>query len=474
MRLRSLLLRWLLIPLALLWAVGYRIQYLRSIDQANEAYDRTLLGSALAIAEKVSVHDTELSVDVPYAALQMLETQAQDRIFYKVSSLVDARLSSGYADLPAPPAMPKNDQPVFHDARYLDEPVRLVAVLKPVYDGPGGPFLVQVGETMAAREALSRRILIDSAATQLALIVAAGLLIVFGVRRGLEPLRRIRNEVKRRSATDLTPIDANAVPREVAPLVEAINAHTERQRQMNDAQRQFIADASHQLKTPLTVLKMQAALALAQADPQVVRGIVKDIHDSTDVTTRVIQQLLALARSEPGLVLPRESADIVEIARTVTFELLPQALKKSVDLGFEGDSGPAVECHPLLLRELVSNLVDNAVRYSPNGGHVTVSVRHDALDVIIVVEDDGPGIAPEDRAKIFDRFYRVSGSLSEGCGLGLAIVKLIAERHGGTIAVGSGANGVGTRMTARIPRSARSGDSADAPSSVGERGIGLV
>jgi two-component system sensor histidine kinase TctE len=451
MRLRSLLLRWLLVPLVVLWAIGFRIQVVRSIDQANEAYDRTLLGSALAIAERVSVREGELSVDVPYAALQMLDTRAQDRVFYKVSGLADPRMSTGYADLPAPPVLPRSDTPLFHDARYLDEPVRLVAVLKPVYDGAGGPFLVQVGETMAARQALSRRILVDSATTQLGLIVAAALLIVFGVRRGLEPRRRIRNEVKARSETDLTPIDANTVPREVAPLVEAINAHTERQRQLNDAQRQFIADASHQLKTPLTVLKTQASIALAQSDPAVVRAIVKDIHDSTDATSRVIQQLLALARSDEGLVLPRERADIVEIARTATFDLLPQALKKSVDLGFEGDDGPPVECHPLLLRELVGNLVDNAVRYSPDGGHVTVSVHHDAAGAVIAVEDNGPGIAPEDRAKVFERFYRVKGSGSEGCGLGLAIVKEIVDRHGGALAIDRGANGIGTRMTVRIP-----------------------
>ena len=453
MRLRSLLLRWLLLPLVVLWAIGFWIQYLRSIDQVNEAYDRTLLGSALAMAEGVSIRKGELSVDVPYSALEMLDTQSQDRIFYKVSSTVDAHMSTGYADLPAPPVAPRSDQPVFHSARYLDEPVRLVALLKPVYEGSAGPLLVQVGETMAGREALSHRILIDSAITQLSLIAAAALLIVFGVRRGLEPLRRLRKEVHARQPNDLAPIDAGAVPREVTPLVEAINAHTERQRQLNDAQRQFIADASHQLKTPLTVLKTQAALALVQADPQAVLRIVKDMHDSTDVTSRLIQQLLALARSEQGLALPAEPADVVEIARAASFDLLPQALKKGVELGFEGQGAPPVDCHPLLLRELVSNLVDNAVRYAPVASAVAVSVRHDtgARCIEIVVEDDGPGIAPADRAKVFDRFYRVGGSTSDGCGLGLAIVKQIVERHSGHIAVDNGSNGNGTRMTVRIP-----------------------
>jgi two-component system sensor histidine kinase TctE len=452
MRLRSLLLRWLLVPLVVLWAVGYRIHYQRSIDQVNEAYDRTLLGSALAMAERVSVRDGELSVDVPYAALQMLETRAQDRIFYKVSSTGDKRMATGHEDLPAPPRLPADEQPVFYDARYLDEPIRLVALLKPVYDGADKPLLVQVGETLAAREALSRRILVDSAVTQLALIGAAALLIVFGIRRGLAPLRRLRRDVQARSDTDLTAIDAAAVPREVAPLIDAINVHTQRQRQLNDAQRQFIADASHQLKTPLTVLKTQAALALSHDDPAAVRRIVADIHDSTDTTSRVIQQLLGLARSEQGLVLPSERADLVSIARGATFDLVPQALKKAVDLGFEGEGAVEVEGQPLLLRELVSNLVDNAVRYAPHGGTVEVSVRREpAGGATLVVEDDGPGIAPADREKVFDRFYRAGGSMSEGCGLGLAIVKQIADRHGATIALDSARAGAGTRVTVRIP-----------------------
>jgi two-component system sensor histidine kinase TctE len=451
MRLRSLLLRWLLVPLVVLWGVGFRLDYTRTVEQVNAAYDRTLLGSALSIAERVSVHDGELALDLPYAALEMLESDAQDRIFYKVSGTGDARLVTGYEDLPAPPRLPRDGQPVFYEARYLDEPIRVVAVLKPLYEGTAKPFVVEVGETLAAREALSRRILVDSAVTELVLIAAAALLIVFGVRRGLEPLRRVRREVAARAPADLTPLDARAVPREVAPLVEAINLHTERQRQLNDAQRQFIADASHQLKTPLTVLKTQAGLALQQEDPAAARRIVQDIHDSTDTTSRVISQLLALARSEQGLVLPSEPADLLAIARGATFDLLPQALKKGVDLGFDGEGSAVVEGQPLLLRELVSNLVDNAVRYTPAGGAVTVSVRREpSAEVVVVVEDDGPGIASAERAKVFDRFYRVSGSQADGCGLGLAIVRQIVERHGATIAIDAGTDGIGARFTVRF------------------------
>jgi two-component system sensor histidine kinase TctE len=269
--------------------------------------------------------------------------------------------------------------------------------------------------------------------------------------------------VQARGDSDLTPIDASGEPREVAPLIEAINLHAERQREMTEAQRRFIADASHQLKTPLTVLKTQAALALAQADAQAMRGIVRQMHNSTDVTARVIQQLLALAKSEPGLELPAERADLVEIARAATFELLPQALKKSVELGFDADGAAPVEGQPLLLRELVANLVDNAVRYARGGGNVAVSVRRtDDASVQLVVEDDGPGIAPAEREKVFERFYRAGGASSEGSGLGLAIVRQIAERHRATIRIDAGAGGAGTRVTVRMPGSTALHDESEA------------
>jgi two-component system, OmpR family, sensor histidine kinase TctE len=448
MRLRSHLLRWLLIPLFVLWALGFRIGHLRSLEQANRALDRTLLGSALAIAERSSVRDGMLSVDLPYAALEMLESRAQDRIFYKVSCVQPPLVITGHEDLPAPASAAAGEQPRFEDLRYNGEAVRMVSLQRPLYDPAyPGPLLVQVAETTAGREGLSRRILLDAAATQLMLIGLAAALIAFGVRRGLDPLRRLRDEVRARDPGDLNPIDTAAVPREVVPLIEAINSHTQRQAQLNEAHRQFIADASHQLKTPLTVLKTQAALALQQADPQAARAIVSDIHDSTDATSRVIQQLLALARSEAAPVMQGEEFDLVEAARGATFDLLPQALARGIELGFDEHGPVNLQGQPLLLRELVANLVDNAIRYTPRGGHVNVSVARDANGAALLqVEDDGPGIAPEQRSKVFDRFYRVQGSNVDGAGLGLAIVKQIAQTHGARIELHNAAAGSGLRV----------------------------
>ncbi len=457
MRLRDHLLRWLLIPLVLLWAVGFRISYLRSLGQANEAYDRTLLGSALSIAERSSIRDGALAVDVPYSALEMLETRAQDRIFYKVSCIEPELAPTGHEDLPAPQPSPQADRPVFLDARYNGEAIRMVALLRPVYDPEvPGPLLIQVAETTAARQALSTRIMIDAAITQLTLIAVAAALIALGVHRGLAPLRRVRDEVAARKQADLTPIRAESVPREVAPLVDAINTHTLRQRQLNESQRQFIADASHQLKTPLTVLKTQATLALQQSDPAAMRGIVQEIRDGTDATSRVVQQLLALARSEPGTVLASERVDLVEVARAATFDLLGQALEKIIEIDFYDRDAVRIDGLPLLLRELVSNLVDNAIRYTPGGGWIGVSVlRNEAGRAVLTVEDDGPGIAAAERTRVFDRFYRIGGSQSDGAGLGLAIVAQIADRHGASIELDAARKEHGLRVTVTFPRRRR-------------------
>ena len=456
-RLRNHLLRWLLIPLFVLWAIGFRINYLRTLVEANAAYDHTLQGSALAIAEGVSVRDGVLRADVPYAALEMLETRSQDRIFYKLSCLEPKSVLTGYENLPPPPTFPQGDQPVFYDAVYNGEPVRLVALQRPVFDEHiRGPLLIQVGETTGARAALSRRVLLDASLQQLTLIAVAALLIALGVERGLLPLRRIRDEIKVREPSDLRPIATRAVPREVVPLIDAINLHTQRQHQLNEAHQQFIADASHQLKTPLTVLKAQAAQALALHDPQQMRLIVQEIHDSTDATSRVIQQLLALARSEPGHIVADETFDLVELVRQACFDLLPPALDKGIDLGFAGNGPVPLHGQALLLREMVSNLVDNAIRYSPQGGRVDVAVELDAAGAAcIVVEDNGPGIPPEERTRVFQRFYRLRGAGADGCGLGLAIVRQIAERHGAGIALDQAAQGSGLRATVRFaPRRA--------------------
>jgi two-component system, OmpR family, sensor histidine kinase TctE len=220
------------------------------------------------------------------------------------------------------------------------------------------------------------------------------------------------------------------VPREVAPLIEAINAHTERQRQLSEAQTRFVANASHQLKTPLTVLRAQIGHALMQTDLPSMRAVVSELNASSDATGRIVEQLLALARSEPGRQLDMREVDLPALARDVSFEMLIAARAKGIDLGFESSQAVLVQAEPVLLRELVVNIVHNAVVYTQEGGTVTVSVdRRDGRAVLRVV-DNGPGIPAGDRARALERFHRIAESAAPGSGLGLAIAKEICARHG--------------------------------------------
>jgi two-component system sensor histidine kinase TctE len=455
-RLRNHLLGWLIWPTLALSALGFRASYQRSLDQAHDAYDRTLLGSAMAIAERLSYDEGRVLVDVPYAALEMLQTGSQDRIFYRVVNLDGAAFVSGYEDLPAPPARLEADRPRFHDADYRGEPVRMVALVRRVYDPQvRGPILVQVGETMGARELLSRRILLDSALVQLALIAAAALLIAFGVHRGLLPLKRLRDELRARDPDDLSPIDTRQVPREVVPLVDALNVHTQRQRELTELQQRFFANASHQLKTPLAVLRTQSALALRQTDIGAMRELVQRMHDGTEATGRLVQQLLTLARSDPGLALAREDVDLAQLADEVLLDLVVLARSRRIDLGLDARAAPVVRGERVLLREMVANLVHNALVYTPAGGRVTVHVETDESGAAaMIVEDDGPGIPQAERERVFDRFYRVAGSASEGSGLGLSIVQEVCRRHGVRITLADGTNGRGLRVELRWPQAA--------------------
>jgi len=445
-RLRSLLLRWLLIPTLVLWLLASAIGYLRSLAQAHEAYDRTLLGSALMIGERLGVEDGQVVADLPYTALEMLRTDAHDRIFYRVARLEDKAYITGYADLPQP-AQPPGAEPLFYETVYKGQDIRVVALAWTVVDEPAPRrLMIQVAETLDARRQLTRRMVSQAAVMQLLLILAAAGLIAFGVRRGLAPLKRLRNEVRARGANDLTPIDTRSVPREVAPLIHAINTHTERQRQLGEAQVRFVANASHQLKTPLTLLRAQVDHALQQPDLATMREVVNRMHLSTESTRRLVDQLLSLARSEPGRPLDIEEVDLTAVAREQTFQLLGLARAKAIDLGFEGDGVVPVRGEPVLLRELVANLGHNAVNYTPPGGKVTVRVDLSGGRPRLCVTDNGPGIPADERARVFERFYRGNGTGEQGTGLGLAIVKEICERHRIRISIGDGPEGVGLNI----------------------------
>ena len=457
--LRNQLLRWLILPLVGLVALNAVSLYRDALEAGDIAYDRSLLASTRALAERVSVRDGKVVADVPYVALDSFETDTLGRIYYKVTGLRGETVS-GYGDLPpVPKNVPRSDlYPAlvrFYHAEYNGEPVRIAALLQPVFDDTmRGIALIQVGETLDARRALSRRILLGTLLRQALMVLAVATLVWFAVRLVLRPLMDLKNEVETRSLSDLSDVDPALVHKEVRPLVVAMNGAMTRMQDLIASQRRFIADASHQLRTPLTVLKTQAELALREDDPAAMREIVRSVAFTTDSAIHLANRLLTLARIEHGGgKIQASPVSLAAVAGQVGLELALPAVQKGIDLALEvegGDVDMTVYGDPLLLHELAANLVDNAIRYTPAGGSVQVRVGRSPSGVLLEVQDSGPGIPPAERDKVFTPFYRAQATLEAtpgGTGLGLAIVRDIARMHGASLALDQGEDGRGLKVS---------------------------
>jgi two-component system sensor histidine kinase TctE len=465
--LRGQLLRWLLVPLVVLVCLDAVSVYHQSLEAADVAYDRALLASTRALAERVSVVDGKVVADVPYVALDSFETDTLGRIYYKVTG-INGETVSGYSDLPPVPAnVPRSEAyPAlvrFYKANYKGEAVRIAALLQPVYDDSmRGIALIQVGETMDARRGLSNQILFDTLIWQAGLVLAVALLVWFAVRLVLQPLMRLKLAVETRSLNDASDVDPSLVHKEVRPLVAAMNSSRQRLHILISSQRRFIADASHQLRTPLTVLKTQAEMALREserpaADPEesraALREIVHSIAATTDSTVNLANRLLTLARIEHGTEVASQNAPVSlrEVVQQVGLEMAMAAVARQIDLSLEADADGVVQGQELLLHEMVANLVDNALRYAPPGGSVVLRVQEADGAVVLEVEDSGPGIPAGERERVFAPFYRASATMERnpgGAGLGLAIVRDIATLHGAGITLGDPARGSGLLVRA--------------------------
>ena len=322
---------------------------------------------------------------------------------------------------------------------------------------------MQVAQPMRARRELAASMALRTIVPLLAVLPALGLLIWFIIARGLEPLERVAAAVGRRSPTQLGPLAERGLPGEVQPLVRALNGLLERLGEALAVQRTFIADAAHELRTPLTAVHLQAQLAERAATEAERRKALADLKSGLERATRLSEQLLTLARTEPGVDAPERPEALVDVsalAREVIAELAPLAAEKAVDLGLSEGGKAVVRGDAEALRTLLSNLIDNAVRYTPSNGRVDITVQPEDDRVALAVRDNGPGIAPAERARVFDRFYRgqsasapqaAQRASARGSGLGLAIVKRIADRHGADIALGEGLDGKGLGVTVRFP-----------------------
>jgi two-component system sensor histidine kinase TctE len=448
------ILDWMLMPLLLIWPLSVILIQGVANSIADDPYDKALAENALAIAGLVSIRDGRVRADISTQARSLLQRDELDIVYFQVlgfrNELVAGEVAIRWVD---PPLRIDFGKPYFRDDEIHNESVRIAYLyLKPQPDKES--ILVQVAETRNKRNALSSRIISGVTLPQFAVIPLAVLLVWFGLSRGIAPLNRLGRAIRRRLPTDLSPIPTAGVPEEVKPVIHAFNDMMARLEQNLQAQQRFIGDAAHQMRTPLTGLKMQTELALTETDPENMRILLRQIAESTDRAARLINQLLALARAEASHEKTHaiENVDIEAVAREATQEWLPAAMAKNIDLGFEGTGWPLqVSGNPLLLRELVVNLIDNAVKYTQVGGRITVRTRA-AEFAVLEVEDDGPGIPENERDLIFERFYRVLGNEAPGSGLGLAIVREIAELHRGSVQLKPGPEGRGTLAQAVFPR----------------------
>ncbi|MEP6970127.1 MAG: ATP-binding protein, partial [Betaproteobacteria bacterium] len=367
----------------------------------------------------------------------------------------------GDPDLPAPaggvPAMGKT---VFYESTMQDQPVRVVATWMPLEGAAANDLVqVQVAETLNKRSRLVWEILASVFIPQLLLILLAGAVVYFGVSRGLLPLKRLQAAVSSRSHLDLSPIDVRDVPGEVRPLVDEVNELMQRLGATLDFQNRFIADAAHQLKTPVSGLKAQIEIALRESDAARVQHCLAQLYLSADRMSRLVAQLLALARNEPGAAqaIELQPIDLNALAVDVAMRWVPEALKRDIDLGFEaGPDAVLIRGEPDRLRELLNNLVDNAVRYSRHSGRVTVAVGMAvAGEAVLSVSDDSQKIPIEERQRIFERFHRLLGSHADGSGLGLAIVSEIAALHRARITLEEDVDGIGNTFSVFFPLAAQ-------------------
>jgi two-component system sensor histidine kinase TctE len=426
------------------------------VEASDAAYDRSLLGAIKAIDANISTDSGGLGVELPYTMLEFFQLTASGSVYFRVAT-EDGLATIGDAELPPPMAPLVTGQPQFHNTTYYGTPVRMgsyARVLDRPVAGQAEPqrVVIQVAEALTSREQFSSSLVMAAVARDLALVLVALLLMTVTVGWALRPITRLRNEVSARPPLDLTPIDAPAIPADVRPLVDAINLHVDHSRRLVKAQRQFIDDASHQLRTPLATLATQTAFALRQQDPAAMREVLLAVKDQLDGTIRQTNQMLALARVDSAELEP-ETLDLTAFASEVARGCWREAGQRGIDLGLEApDAAVKVHVHRPLLKEALSNLLHNALRHVPSGGHVTVRVGTTDAEARLAVVDDGPGIPAPERVHAGERFFRASNAVGSGSGLGLAIARALAERHGGRLEIDAGPGGVGLAVTIVLPR----------------------
>lgn len=445
--LRRRLLLWLFLATAVIGVFALVDTWHEAQRTAQSVSDRVLFGSALAIAEQVSLDETGvLEVDIPYSSLEMLSSTAQDRVFYRIDGPEGAFLS-GYSDLPI--QSPQLGDSVFAAGRFLGENIRSVTLARVISTGAKAiEFRVTVAETTRARASLARQILLRAGLRLLALAVTLAVIVWAAVSLALRPLAHLGAAIALRSPADLRPVTLTA-PQEVGPLLAAINGFMGRLDTALLALRNFTGNASHQLRTPLSVVGAQLTLIERSSNPKNAAAAMDQAKSALARAERVLAQLLVLARVDAAQSAAAIGAmDVADAARRMAAEMVPAALQAGIDLGYEGPDHAMAIAEPVLLGELLKNLLDNALQYAGRGALVTIRLRSHTTHVILEVEDSGPGfegaIAPKRGQSLRPQTKDQKGSA--GYGLGLAICGEIAALFGGVMTFGQGADGRGLRV----------------------------
>lgn len=428
--LRIQLLRRLLPAMLVLLLAGAATAYWVAWRSATKAYDRALYDTMLAIADQLRVVDGKPLLPLTPQARAVLLTDKFDRVFYAVRGSHQEVLD-GEPELPLPPTdarrVSSGEPRFYYDGVLHGQPVRVAAMQVAL---ESEVLTVLAGETLVKRNALIREIILGMLLPELLLTLVSISVVWFGVRSGLKPLAELRSELAGRSQADLSPVRVD-VPEEIQPVVTEINELLQRLARSLNSQRNFVSDAAHQLRTPIAALQAQVEASLNGSTPetrQQLEGVLAAAHR----LSHLVAQMLSLARAEPTLSQTQPEVSLEAVVQKVAESWLPSAFGRQIDLGFE--LAPAfVRGNGLLLEELLANLINNALRHTPRGGTVTVSCGEDNGHAWLCVEDSGPGIAAEERERVFERFYQPAGSLSDGNGLGLAIVREVARQHGGSV-----------------------------------------
>jgi two-component system sensor histidine kinase TctE len=446
---------WLAIPLGGLWLISTIVGYNAAFKFANDVYDSELVNSSDSVAARIKVKNGHIVVDLPPAAQAILRHNNTTRFFYQVLKSNGERIA-GDSVLPAPTLDLKEGSPKFSTIKIGQSTVRLaeIKVLAPEADTE--PIIIQVAETMRNRKELSIQIFMNIIIPQILMVILGASAVWMGVSRGLEPLDSVQKALAKRSRMDLSPVSEEIAPEEVIPLIVSINDLLYRLREDIKAQQRFVANASHQLRTPLAGLKTYSSVGLNINSLVEMKKVMIKIDNGLDRTTHLVNQLLALARNDPGssTYFVIKAVDLNLAVSEVIADRISLATKKKIDLSFDACPYTAIlNGDATSIKQLIGNLLDNALLYTQEEGKVAVSITSDSNKIILSIKDNGPGIPNAEREKIFERFYRIDGSTGIGSGLGLAIVREVARNHDAQIIIENNDNSNGTVIKIAFPNS---------------------